>query len=61
MKVLIIDDSSSERLFLQLYLQKAGHEVLCAADGTTPRLSGWSFRLFLSINPPSFSSRLARG
>ena len=35
MKVLIIDDSSSERMFLQLYLQKAGHKVLCAADGAS--------------------------
>jgi diguanylate cyclase (GGDEF)-like protein len=34
MKILVVDDSSSERLFLSQYLGKQGHEVLTAEDGT---------------------------
>lgn len=33
MKILVIDDSASQRLFLKAYLGKMGHEVVQAADG----------------------------
>ena len=33
MKILVIEDSGSERMFLQLYLVKQGHEVLIAENG----------------------------
>ena len=33
MKILVIDDSSSQRLFLQAYLARLGHEVVQAIDG----------------------------
>lgn len=33
MKILVIDDSNSQRLFLRSHLAKMGHEVVCAGDG----------------------------
>jgi len=33
MKILVVDDSSIERRFLQRYLASQGHEVLCAENG----------------------------
>jgi diguanylate cyclase (GGDEF)-like protein len=33
MKILIVDDSSVERLFLTRYLGRQGHETLCAENG----------------------------
>jgi diguanylate cyclase (GGDEF)-like protein len=34
MKILVIDDSSSQRLYLRAYLGRMGHEVALAADGS---------------------------
>ena len=33
MKILVIDDSTGQRLFLQSHLAKMGHEVVCAGNG----------------------------
>lgn len=33
MKILIVDDISSERMILKLYLHQLGHEVVEASDG----------------------------
>jgi diguanylate cyclase (GGDEF)-like protein len=33
MKILVIDDSASQRLFLRAVLTKSGHDVIVAADG----------------------------
>jgi diguanylate cyclase (GGDEF)-like protein len=35
MKILVVEDSSSERLFLRRYLENQGHEVLTAEDGAS--------------------------
>ncbi len=32
-RILVIDDDHAVRLTLQLILERAGHEVICAADG----------------------------
>jgi len=34
MKILVVDDSSIERRFLERYLGKQGHQVLCAENGS---------------------------
>jgi len=35
MKILVVEDSSSERIFLRRYLGNQGHEVITAADGAS--------------------------
>jgi DNA-binding response OmpR family regulator len=32
-KILVIDDDHAVRLTIQIFLERAGHEVICASDG----------------------------
>jgi DNA-binding response OmpR family regulator len=32
-RILVIDDDHAVRLTIQVFLERAGHEVICAADG----------------------------
>ena len=45
MKILVIDDSSSQRLFLKAYLGKLGHDVTLAADGSE------GVNMFVTVDP----------
>jgi DNA-binding response OmpR family regulator len=44
-RILVIDDDHAVRLTIQTFLERAGHEVVCASDGDQ------GLRAFVSVSP----------